>query len=156
AVDDPARLPQDAEDVVALQLLQAGGPRLLGGTALAPGEGGRGQQVSPDLQDRTPGQDDGPLDDVLQLSNVARPGVRAQAPQRRLRDLLDAPADARRELGHQEVDQQRQVFPAFAEGRQVDREDAEAVVEVLAEGAVADGPEQVAVGGGQDAHVRLD
>ena len=44
----------------------------------------------------------------------------------------------------------------LAERRELDREDVEPVVEVLAERLLADGLEQVAVGGGDDADVDLD
>ena len=47
------------------------------------------------------------------------------------------------------------VLAAVAQGRHVDRHDVEAVVEVLAEMAAADGVERVAVGGADDADVDL-
>src|SRR5262249_21385894 len=48
------------------------------------------------------------------------------------------------------------VLLAVAERRQLQREDAQAVVEVLAKRLLAHGPEQVAVAGRQDTHVHLD
>ena len=52
--------------------------------------------------------------------------------------------------------EQRDVFAACAQRRQVDRDDVEAVVEVFAEAALADGLAKVDVGGGDDADVDLD
>src|SRR5690606_35621472 len=50
-------------------------------------------------------------------------------------------------------DEGGQVLEPLAQRRQVDRDDVEAVVEVLAELAVADQLFEVAVGGGDQAHV---
>ena len=69
---------------------------------------------------------------------------------------VDVLAEAGGELVDQEVDQQRDVLLAVAERGHPDGKDAEAVVEVFAECLVADGLEQVAVGGRQHAHVGLD
>ena len=114
------------------------------------------------LGQRLRGQDvrrlerDHPLDHVLQLAHVARPVV-----------LLDARAWRRTEmrfcgtpmfvevLGDEVVDEQRDVFAPLAQRRQRDRDDVDAVEEVLAERAVADRLGEVAVGRGDDAHVDL-
>src|SRR5262249_40610003 len=61
-----------------------------------------------------------------------------------------------RELVDQEMDQQGNVFLALPQWRQRDGEDAEAIVEVLAERLLSDCLEQIAVGGGQDADIDLD
>ena len=55
-------------------------------------------------------------------------------------DPVDPLADASGELVDQEPDEQRDVLGAVAERRQRDREDVEAVVEVLAERLLADRP----------------
>ncbi len=52
--------------------------------------------------------------------------------------------------------EQRNVFAAGAQRRQVDGDDVEAVEEILAEAAVAHRLAQIDVGGGEDAHVHLD
>ena len=54
------------------------------------------------------------------------------------------------------LDQRRDVLAALAQRRDLDAEDVEAVVEVVAEAAGLDLAAQVAVGGGDDAHVDLD
>lgn len=50
----------------------------------------------------------------------------------------------------------RDVLGAVAERRERHREDAEAVVEIFAEGLVVDSLEQVAVGGGDDPDVAVE
>ena len=52
-------------------------------------------------------------------------------------------------------DEERDVLAPLPQRRQPDGEDAQAVVEVLAEAAVRHGPLEVAVGGGDDPHVHL-
>ena len=71
-------------------------------------------------------------------------------------DRLDAPADARHALADEEPDEKRNVASALAQRWQLDREDVETIVEILAELAVAYRLAQIAVGGGDDAHVGLD
>ena len=113
------------------------------------------EDVGVDLERRTGREDDGTLEDVLQLADVARPGyamsrrsVPGSIPSNRL------PIRAG-ELVEEELHQERDVLGALAERRELDREDAEAVVEVLAERLLADGLEQVAVGRGDDPDVDL-
>src|SRR5262245_38407147 len=171
AGDDPVGVPQDGDNVVALHGLQAGqglargwwGGRGGGSGALRPGScfGGarlrrRGQQVGRDFQRRAGRQDDGALQHVFQLADVARPGVLLKPPHRPPADAVQALADPRRELVHQEVDEQRDVVLPLAQRRQADGEDVEAVVQVLAESFLLDLFEQVSVGGGDDADVHPD
>ena len=54
------------------------------------------------------------------------------------------------------IGQYRQVFHAFAQGRQFDGDDVEAVIQILAELALVDQLFGFAVGGGDDAHVDGD
>src|SRR5262249_19865638 len=150
AGDDPDRVPQDGDDVVTLHGLQARqglargwwGGRGDGGVAgvLRLGAffdgarlGRRGQEVGRDFQRRAGRQTDGALQHVLQFADVARPGVLLKPLHRRPADAVQALADARPELVHQEVDEQRDVVVPLAQGRQVDGEDVEAVVQVRAE-----------------------
>ena len=71
-------------------------------------------------------------------------------------DALDALADAGGEVVEEEVRQQGDILGAFAERRHCDGEDAETIVEVLAKGLLADGLDQVAIGGGDDPDVDCD
>ena len=101
-------------------------------------------------------QDHRPLDVVLQLADVARPVVLAQQPHRLGVDPADLAAVLLGVALQEELDQRRDVLAALAQGRQVDRDDVEPVVQVLAEPAGVDLVEQVAVGGGDDPGVDLD
>ena len=98
-------------------------------------------------------EDDGALQDVLQLADVPGPSIGDEASHGLPAHSVDPLADASGELVDQEPHEQRDVLGAVAERRERDREDAEAVVEVFAEGLVVDGLEQVAVGGGDDPDV---
>ena len=52
--------------------------------------------------------------------------------------------------------EQRNVFAAGAQRRQVDGDDVEAVEKIFAEAAIAHGLAQIDVGGGEDAHIHLN
>ena len=144
-------LPEDREDVVSLDVFE-GEP-----TGRPAGRRDRlAEDVGADLERGAGREDDGALEDVLQLADVARPGIGDRAgacvsgliPSNRLPIL-------RGELVEEELRQQRDVLRPLAERRELDREDAEAVVQVLAERLLADGLEQVAIGGGDDPDVDL-
>ena len=118
-------------------------------TAAAAGDrdlrGRRLQVAEGNLQRRAGGEDDRALDDVLQLADVARPGVANQGLHDRGRDGLDPPAHPPGELLGEMADQPRDVVAALAQRRQHEREHVQAVVEVAAEAAVGDHLRQVAV-----------
>ena len=95
------------------------------------------------------------LHQVGQFSHVAGPVVVAQRHHRRRRQPHGGPLLVL-ETGDQLVDEQWQVFRAARQRRHLDREHVETVVEILAEAAVLDQLFEVAVGGGDDAHVALD
>ena len=97
-------------------------------------------------------EDHQPLDLVLQLPDVPRPGVGRQAPEGPVGEALAPPAGGGVAL-EEVVHQDRQVLEALAQGRQAQGDDVEAVVEVLAEGAGGDPLREVPVGGGDDADV---
>jgi hypothetical protein len=98
-------------------------------------------------------QDRRPLDDVLQLAHVARPVVPLEQPERlglhvaerRVVALGDLVQEVPAQLGH--------VLRPLAQRRQLDRHDVEPVEQVLAELALGDRRLEVAVAGGDDAHV---
>jgi hypothetical protein len=68
---------------------------------------------------------------------------------------LELPALLLADLGHQEVGQVGHVLDTLGQGGDEDRHGVKAVVKVLAELAGFDLGLQVAVGGGNDAHVYL-
>jgi hypothetical protein len=96
-------------------------------------------------------KDGGALDDVPQLADIAGPAMRHHAVHRAL-----AERHAARPLGEEMLDQQRHVLAALAERRQVDREDGEAIEEILAETLGRNGFVDVAVSGGDYAGVDRD
>ena len=102
---------------------------------------------------RTFGQQHRALDGVLQLADVAGPVVAHQQLQRVGRQAVDAASSARRRSGAGRTSPARDVVLALAQRRHVDRDDVEAVVEVLAELPVGDHLRQVAVGRRDDADV---
>ena len=75
---------------------------------------------------------------------------------RRPRDPGDRLPHLRREPGHEVLGQERDVVAALAQRRQPDRDDVDAVEQVLAERALGHHLRQVAIGGGDDADVGLD
>src|SRR5262249_36299254 len=93
------------------------------------------------------------LDYVLELSDVARPGIldhRLHGRRRYARDRR--PIECRIPLA-EEVDQRRNVFAPLAEGRHHEVNDVHPVEEILAERALRDHVAQVPICGGNDAHV---
>ena len=76
------------------------------------------------------------LDAVLQLTNVARPIVFADRDQRVRREALHLRVQLLGELLKEEFREEDDVITALAQGRQVQVHDVEAVVEILAEGAL--------------------
>src|SRR5690606_26833456 len=86
-----------------------------------------------EAQHLAPRQDHGALDDVLQLADIPRPVVALQQrgllPRERERRVAELLAGALEEMACELHD----VVAALAQRRDVDREHAEAIVEILAE-----------------------
>ena len=107
-----------------------------------------GRQVV-DLDFALDAEDNESLYQVLEFAHVARPVVAAE-------QLHGLGAEAAHltllvGVGHLQevVDQQRNVVPAVSEGRDLDRDHVESVVEILPEAALPDRLLQVLVGSGQ-------
>ncbi|BCR22636.1 hypothetical protein KAM429_31930 [Aquipseudomonas alcaligenes] len=95
----------------------------------------------------------GPAEQVFQLTYVTRPVVRQQ---RRLglgAQAQAAQVQARTVLFEEVPGQQQGITAALAQWRHLQRVDAEAVIEIGAEAPGAHFLGQVAVGGGEDAHI---
>ena len=92
---------------------------------------------------------------VLELADVARPVVPLQQLQRLARDAGHRLVHLLGVLREEVLGEQRDVLAPLAQRRQHDRDDVEAVVQVLAEPALGDGLGQVLVGGGDDPDVGL-
>jgi hypothetical protein len=101
-------------------------------------------------------QDDGPLDGVLQLADVAGPGVAGQLGAGGVAEAGDLGVVLLDEAAQEVLGEQQGVAAAQAQRRQLDVHDVEAIIKVLAEAALADVLGEVAVGGGDEAHVDLD
>src|SRR5690606_17914791 len=96
------------------------------------------------------------LDDVLELADVAGPGM----PEEALHRAVGHPAHVLLELGaevaEEVLDQERDVALALAQRRQAHLDHVEPVVEVLAEAALPDLLQQIAVGRRDQPYVDLD
>ena len=93
--------------------------------------------------------------DVLQLPDVARPGVLPEAGQRLRRELLGPPV-LRVEPREERRNQERNLLSPLPERGNADLDHIEAVVEVLAELATVHRLLQVAIRGGDHARVDID
>ena len=113
-----------------------------------------GDQLGTDLA--LDGQHRRPLDHVLQLPHVAGPVIRLQQLQCPRRQLQVGLAVLLPVPGEEAPREQRNVLPALAQGRQLDGDDVQPIVQILPERAVRDHPLQVDVGGGDDPDVHLD
>ena len=112
-----------------------------------------GRQVG-ELQPVPLAQDEGVLEDVLELPHVAGEVVRHQQAEDFGVDAADRlPLDAI-EPGDEVIHEQRDVLPPLAQRRDLDPHHVDAVVEVGPEGPFLDAPLEVAVGGGDHADVR--
>src|SRR6185369_2004719 len=98
----------------------------------------------------------GTLDDVLQLADITRPGIRYK----KVESFLVYPADALScfscETIDEVLDQQGNVVSSFAQRRNFNRKNVETVKQIAAKCAVGDCSLQVAIGGGDDPRVRSD
>src|SRR5216683_167437 len=81
-------------------------------------------------------KDDGPLNDVLQFADIARPTVRFEQVERLLLDLFDLLSGSLRSALHEIFQEQANIVGSFAQRRNADREYVEPVEEVHTETAV--------------------
>ena len=100
-------------------------------------------------------QDHGPLDDVLQLAHVARPGVLVEHLQRVVGEPLHRPAVGVGEASEEARGEQGDVAGPLAQRRNLQRDGVQPEVEILAQASVGDGLRHVDVGGADEAEVRL-
>src|SRR5262245_46550511 len=128
--------------------------RIIHGSGVPPVLHGRGEVPQLDLLPR--GQRHRLLERVLELAHVARPLVRQE---RAVGGGFQRPRGASKTVGRgaeEALDQEREVFGPVAQRAEHHRDDIEPVVEVLAEGPVADLRLQILVRGCQDPDVHLD
>src|SRR5438093_5833554 len=98
-------------------------------------------------------QDYGPLNDVLQLTNIPRPSVGLEKLHGPRVDISDALARLFGITLDEVFDEQRNVVDAFAQRRNSERKDVEAVEEVGAKAARFDGKFEIAICGRNHPHV---
>ena len=102
------------------------------------------------------GQQQQALDHIAQLAHIARPSVALQFGVSLWRDFSRLPIVL---LGYglsEEIHQEPNIFAAFAQGRQGDRKDEDAMVQVLAELAFANQFLQIPVRGHDHADIHGD
>src|SRR5690606_30982450 len=92
------------------------------------------------------------LHDVLELTDVAWPGVLGEQRLRIGGDPTYLLAQASVEALEEVLDQGRDVLRTFAEGRESNRDYVEPIVQVFAERTLGDGTPQVGVGRGDEAY----
>ena len=113
-----------------------------------------GEQASAD--ERGGGENYAALDDVFELADVAGPLVVDESAHGVWGEFADLEVVLFGEVVEEAVDEQGDIFSAAAQRRHLDGDDVEAVVEIVAELAFADGLAEVDVGGGDDADVDLN
>src|SRR5262245_10075434 len=101
-------------------------------------------------------QDHRSFDEVGQLADVARPSPSLHGLERLVRDHLDAPPHPLGESIHEVAHELRDVFRALAQRWQVEREDVQPIVAVVAEAVVVDYSEEIAVARRDHTNVHLD
>src|SRR5262249_9743370 len=114
----------------------------------------RGEVV--ELDRRPGGEGDGLLDRVLELADVALPLVRTERAIRFGREWTDVTLEALRDAVEEVIDQERQVAGTVAQRGERDRDDVQAVVEVLAKAPGGDLGLEVVIGRRDDPHVDFD
>jgi hypothetical protein len=119
--------------------------------------------VPPDLRRQALGQDrrrplqgHGPLDHVLELADVARPVVPLEQRHRLVRDAGHGLPHLLAVLREEVLGDERDVFAPLAQRGQLNRDDVDPVVEVLAKPPFRDELRQVLVGRRHHADVGAD
>ncbi len=93
-------------------------------------------------------QNHGALDHVLELADVAGPRVVTERLSRLARDHVDVAIHARGKLADEVIDERVDVRWPLTEGRYRDREDIQAVVQIVTEASPIDHPGEVPIRGG--------
>src|SRR5262245_30306385 len=138
ASDHPARLFENPRDVRALDAFER----------LVFLVGGSRRGLDPKRGERQPAawrQNYGALDHILQLADVSRPRMATERLPRLARDHIDAAVHAAGKLADEVIDENVDVLRPLTEGRYRDREDVEAVVEIVTEAALFDHPGEIPV-----------
>src|SRR5437870_2643428 len=147
--DHPVRLFENPRDVRPLDAFE----RL----ALVVGGSRRGLDPKRgECQEAAWRQNYGAMDHILQLADVSRPRMVTERLPRLARDHIDAAIQAAGKLADEVIDERVDVLRPLTEGRYRDREDVQAVVQIVTEAAPFDHPGEVAVRGGDQTDVDVD
>lgn len=109
-----------------------------------------------ELQHAAAGQQHRALNDVFQFAHVTRPLHAAEQAQRFRRNAVNVAPETAGNFKGEGLHQQGNILRPLAQGRQVDREDVQPIVEIAAKLAIGDHLLKIAVGGGDQAHVGMN
>jgi len=101
-------------------------------------------------------QNDHAFDKIAQFAHVAGPGVGFEALQSFGREIRRNSAVHGAQTGCEAMKQRRDIGPSLAQGRQVQRHDAQPVVEIFPKRAGGNGFFKILVGGGHHPHIHPD
>src|SRR5271166_2490076 len=152
-------LEQALLDRLALQIGQRApravtGPRIAGRTRLGLWQQVVGQELRD--QDCAAGPEQGLLEDALQLPDIPRPGIASEAIHHLRCNFSDLTPQLDIIAPQEELHQQRQVVSPVAQGRQMDGDDIEPVIEIRSEFTLRRPRLQIAVGSPDQPHVGPD
>src|SRR5713101_6884303 len=102
------------------------------------------------------GKNDGTLHDIFEFADVAGPIVVHQELHSRGSEMAQGLGIFLAVAVEEMREQRGNIFAAVAQRRQLQMNDVEAVIEILAEAALADEGQEIDVRGGDDAHVDFD
>ena len=127
-----------------------------GAAAVVTSRDGRGTDAElPGRDQLTLGEDERPLDGVLQLADVAGPRVRREQIARLVAEAGVWLAHLTAQLTHEVISEEQDIVAPFAQGRQMDAKHRKSVVKILAEPAIGHGTFKVAIGGRNETDVGL-
>src|SRR5690606_13499155 len=113
------------------------------------------RQRAIDVEHAVARQNDAALDDVLQLPDVARPGVGREPLQDGVGKRCKLPSDLPSKPRGKRLRQLDDVSRTLAQRRYANRKYVQPVVQVFAKGPASDAPRKISVRGSHDAHVDL-
>src|SRR6266478_5472047 len=116
----------------------------------------RGQPALVDREFVGVRDDDGPLDDVLQLAHIAGTRIGLQSVERPLADPSECLSDPPRVATDEVLHQYRNVFSAFPQRRHLEGKHVEPIEQILSKRAVRHRRGQITIRCGDDANIDLD
>src|SRR6266403_1457129 len=102
-----------------------------------------------------PRKDHGTLHQILQLANVARPGIPLEGSHGFWRNRVNLLSHAVAELLHEMSHKNGNVFPALSERRQQDWEDVQTIIQITAKLTASDHLDQIPIGCGYQTDIHF-